>query len=346
MKNCKSLIIVLLIISLLSCEKNTQKTVEKKSSASETNTIKIGFSIDTLAIERWQRDLDIFINTAKELGAEVIVQNAGNSVEEQNRQLMYLMEREVDVIVVLPKVADSITDSIQKIRSKNIPVISYDRLTLNADISLYLTIDSEKVGEYMAYGLLPLSKGNNWFCILGPEEDFNMTLIKEGMGKVLKNTPVKLSHVFYTSDWNYDLSYQEMVRLISKEQIPDAIVCGNDAVASSVIQALTRYYPETHIPVCGQDADISACQAIIQGKQDFTVYKPITKLAELAAEYAVYLAKGEDITTKNYPIKTINNGFGNIPGIWLEPTIVNKENMDKVIISSGFHTSNAVYGTK
>lgn len=346
MKNCRRLIIALLIVSLFSCKKSTQKTVEKKSSTTEKDTIKIGFSIDTLAIERWQRDLDIFINTAKELDAEVIVQNAGNSVEEQNRQLMYLMEREVDVIVVLPKVADSITDSIQKIRSKNIPVISYDRLTLNADISLYLTIDSEKVGEYMAYGLLPLSKGNNWFCILGPEEDFNMTLIKEGMGKVLKNTPVKLSHIFYTSDWNYDLSYQEMVRLISKEQIPDAIVCGNDAVASSVIQALTRYYPETHIPVCGQDADISACQAIIQGKQDFTVYKPITKLAELAAEYAVYLAKGEDITKKDYPIKTINNGFGNIPGIWLEPTIVNRENMDDIIISSGFHTSSAVYGTK
>lgn len=346
MKSYKSLIIGLLIVSLFSCKKNTQKTVEKKSAATETDTITIGFSIDTLAIERWQRDLDIFINTAKELGAEVIVQNAGNSVEEQNRQLMYLMERDVDVIIVLPKVADSITDSIQKIRNKNIPVISYDRLTLNADISLYLTIDSEKVGEYMASGLLPLSKGNNWFCILGPEEDFNMTLIKEGINKSLKNTPVKLSHIFYTSDWNYDLSYQEMVRLISKEQIPDAIVCGNDAVASSVIQALTRYYPETHIPVCGQDADISACQAIIQGKQDFTIYKPITKLAELAAEYAVYLAKGEDITTKSYPIKTINNGFGNIPAIWLEPTIVNKENMDEIIISSGFHTTNAVYGTK
>lgn len=346
MKSLKYITVVLFSLCFISCNKNTQKNVEKKSTASVSNSITIGFSIDTLAIERWQRDLDIFINTAKELGAEVIVQNAGNSVEEQNRQLMYLMERNVDAIIVLPKVADSITESIQKIRSKNIPVISYDRLTLNADISLYLTIDSEKVGECMASGLLPVANGPNWFCILGPEEDYNMTLIKEGIGKILKNSNIKLSHIFYTSDWNYDLSYQEMVRLISREQIPDAIVCGNDAVASSVIQALTRYYPDTHIPVCGQDADISACQAIIQGKQDFTVYKPITQLAELAAEYAVYLAKSEDISTKEYPIKTINNGFGNIPAIWLEPVIVNKENMDEVIVSSGFHTSNAVYGTK
>lgn len=342
----KSLFVLSILLLFVSCKKQPQKSAEKKTSTTIAKKITIGFSIDTLAIERWQRDLDIFINTAKELGADVIVQNAGNSVEEQNRQLLYLLEKNVDVIVVLPKDADSITESVQKIRSKGIPVISYDRLALNADISLYLTIDSERVGECMANGLRKKTNGNNWFLILGPEEDYNMTLIKEGIYKILKNTPVNISHIFYTDGWNYDLSYQEMVRLISKEQIPDAIVCGNDAVASSVIQAISRYYPDVHIPICGQDADISACQYIVQGKQDYTVYKPITRLAELAAEFAVYLARGEDITQKNYRIKTINNGFGDIPAIWLEPVLVDNENIDDVIIRSGFHTENSIYGTK
>ncbi|MBO7638879.1 MAG: hypothetical protein J6S91_07885, partial [Treponema sp.] len=75
----------------------------------------IGFSIDTLAIERWQRDLDVFMGEAKELGADVIVQNAGNSVEEQNRQLLYLAGRNVDVIVIVAKDGLLLADTIDKI---------------------------------------------------------------------------------------------------------------------------------------------------------------------------------------------------------------------------------------
>lgn len=344
MKKIGLLISILLLIC--SCSKQPQKHSEKKAVQTSSKQITIGFSIDTLAIERWQRDLDVFMNTAKELGANVIVQNAGSSTEEQNRQLLYLLERNVDVIVVLPKDAECFTETIAKIRNKGIPVISYDRLALNADISLYLTIDSQKVGEEMAKGMLQKTQGRNWYLILGPEEDYNMTLIKEGLNKVLRNTQISISHIFYTDDWNYDLSYQEMVRIITNGNIPDAIVCGNDAVAASVLQALNNYLPDQHVPICGQDADITACQNIAKGKQDYTVYKPIAQLAELAARYAVYLAKGEDINDKGFEIKSINNGAQDVPAIWLEPVLVSKDNLDDVIISSGFHTASSVYGSK
>ena len=323
-------------IYFVSCKKQEASSTIRQPSAAPAKSLTIGFSIDTLAIERWQRDMDVFINKVKEMGADVIVQNAGNSIEEQNRQLMYLLERNVDCVVVLPKDAASITESVQKLRAKNIPVISYDRLALNADVNLYLTIDSEKVGEQMA-------QGPTWYCILGPEEDYNMTLIMDGIKRILRNTSVHINHTFYTDGWNYDLSYQEMVRILKSDIFPDAIICGNDAVAASVIQAINRYYPDSHIPVCGQDADISACQYIIQGKQDFTIYKPIIQLAEVAAECAVHLARKEDISENRFRIRPINNGFAEIPAIWLEPTHVDKYNLDKVIIESGFHSAASIY---
>ena len=337
-----SLLLITLLL-LISCKKKDSTTTVRQLTSTDSSNITIGFSIDTLAIERWQRDIDVFINKVKEMEAEVIVQNAGNSVEEQNRQLMYLLERNVDAVVVLPKDASSITESVQKLRAKGIPVSSYDRLTRNADINLYLTIDSEKVGELMAQEMLRRTKGQNWYCILGPNEDYNMTLIMDGIKRILRNTSVNINHIFYTDGWNYDLSYQEMVRILKNDTFPDAIICGNDAVAASVIQAINRYYPDTHIPVCGQDADISACQYIIQGKQDFTIYKPIIQLSEVAAEYAVKLARKEDISESRYRINYINNGFADIPAIWLEPTFVDKYNLDKVIIDSGFHSAASVY---
>lgn len=326
-----------------SCKKNNVTEVSQKHSGEKNKKLTVGFSIDTLAIERWQRDLDIFINKVRELGGEVIVQNAGNSVEEQNRQLLYLLDKNCDVIVVLPKDADSITESIQKIRSKNIPVISYDRLVRNADVNLYLTIDSEVVGEYMASHLLRFAKGKNWYCIFGAKEDYNMTLIQEGVSRILRNSYININHTFYTDGWNYDLSYEEMVRIIKEDKIPDAIICGNDAVAASVIQALDRYAPESKVAICGQDADILACQYIVQGKQCFTIYKPIVELAEKAAECAVKMAKGEELETEGLKLRPINNGYADIEALWLQPVYVDKYNIDEVIIESGFHSAASVY---
>ena len=334
---------LLLTVSCQKKDNNSAARQIRQTTTATANSVTVGFSIDTLAIERWQRDMDVFINKVKEMGADVIVQNAGNNIEEQNRQLMYLLERNVDVVVVLPKDAASITESVQKLRAKGIPVISYDRLALNADVNLYLTIDSERVGELMAQEMLRRAKGVNWYCILGPEEDYNMTLIMEGIDRILRTTSVHITHTFYTDGWNYDLSYQEMVRILKSDIFPDAIICGNDAVAASVIQAINRYYPDIHIPVCGQDADISACQYIVQGKQEFTVYKPIIQLAELAAECAVHMARHEEITENRFRISSIKNGYGDIPTIWLEPTYVDKYNIDKVIIDSGFHSTASVY---
>ena len=336
---------ITMVAAATSCTKastSPKQAAPRSETVSTSHRIVIGFSIDTLALERWQRDLDVFMNTTKDLGADVIVQNAGNSVEEQNRQLLYLAERKVDVIVVLPENAESLTDTIEKIRSKNIPVISYDRLARNANISMYITVNSEQVGELMAEGMLRHANGNKWFCILGPNEDYNTTLIQKGIQQVIHNSTIQIAHTFYTPGWNYDLSHQDMVDLLASGNIPDAIICGNDAVAESVIQALTTYYPDHHIPICGQDADIAACQNIVHGQQDFTIYKPITKLAETAAMYAVQIAQGkspEEIAGKN----TIHNGFANIHVVWLTPQIVDKTNIDEVVINSGFHTKGEVY---
>lgn len=344
MKNLiKAAGLLLIAGMLISCStKNTK--FSDKNNVTEKKRITVGFSLDSLAIERWQRDLDVFINKLKELDADVIVQNAGNSIEEQKRQLLYLLERNVDVMIILPKDGEALTEIIQKIKNKGVPVISYDRLIFNADVDLYMTIDSQKVGEYMAQGMLSRTGGVNWFEILGSEDDYNMTLIEKGINSVLRNTPITISHKFYTTGWNYDLSYQEMSRLLAEKNIPDGIICGNDAVAASVIQAISRYSNDSKITVCGQDADIAACQYIVQGKQAFTIYKPINQLAELTAEFAVYLARGEDINSKGYEIKPINNGYASIPAIWLQPILVDKDNIDDIIISSGFHSSPNVYG--
>lgn len=331
--------LILLSLVIFSCAKKApEKTLPVKQ-----NQLTIGFSIDTLAIERWRRDTDVFLATARELGAEVIVQNAGNDIDEQIRQIQYLIDKNVNAIVIVAKQADSLTEVIRNATSKNIPVISYDRLILNASIDLYVTIDSEKVGEKMAKEILKRSPIGTLYLILGPQADFNMSMIKSGVEKVIHSSPLHIGEVFYTDDWNYDLSYNQMINYLRADKIPNAIICGNDSVANSVIQAISEVKPDAKIFIAGQDADIVNCQHIVNSKQTVTIYKPITELSKQAAYCAVRLSKGarpEELSLIN---GTINNGYADIPTFLLEPVAVTKENIDEVIIDSGFHTRDEVY---
>ena len=178
----KKLIAVFCLLSLFfSCSKQKKNIQSENLEKSNTDHLTIGFSIDTLAIERWRRDIDVFLASAKELGANVIVHNSVNTVDGQIRQIQYLIDKNVDAIVILAKKADSLSDVIKNAKAKNIPVISYDRLILNADIDLYLTIDSEQVGEKMAQEILRRVPSGSVNCLYGPTEDFNMTMAKRGV---------------------------------------------------------------------------------------------------------------------------------------------------------------------
>ncbi len=79
---------VLLALILVGCVSSTQQTntggPKKKKGPSEP--VNIGFSMDTLKEERWQRDKDLVEKHTKELGAQVSVQVANGDDNLQVKQ--------------------------------------------------------------------------------------------------------------------------------------------------------------------------------------------------------------------------------------------------------------------
>ena len=72
------------------------------------------------------------------------------------------------------------------------------------------------------------------------------------------------------------------------------------------------------------------------------------KLASTAAKCAVSLAKGDSISELsskygNMVTGEVKNGDYMVPYCQLEVVMVNIDNIDKVIIDSGFHTKEDVY---
>lgn len=72
-----------------------------------------------------------------------------------------------------------------------------------------------------------------------------------------------------------------------------------------------------------------------------TVYKPVERLATRAAEAAVALGRGEVLSGED--VTFIESGAYTVPYIGLEPVSVNRDNIDEVIIGSGFHLKEDVY---
>jgi D-xylose transport system substrate-binding protein len=307
--------------------------------------ITIGFSMDTLKEERWQRDRDLFVARAGELGARVLVQAANGNDALQNSQAENLLTQGVDVLLVAPhngKTAATIVEAAHKV---GVPVIAYDRLILDSDLDLYITFDPVRVGELQAdYAVQRRPKGN-YVLIGGAPTDNNALLLRDGQMKILKpyvdRGDVRVVADQWAREWQpmEALKHMENALTRSNNQV-DAVVVSNDGTAGGAIQALAEQKLAGKVVVTGQDADLAACQRIVAGTQSMTVYKPIKRLADKAAEVAMLLARKQPVPDRTSPVK---NGRKDVPSILLEPIPVDKENLGATVIADGYQKLEAVY---
>ena len=335
-----SILIMLMLLSVLSgCDK---EDTQKKQTKVNSDRIQIGMCFDSFVIERWQRDRDAFVSTAKELGADVNVQNANGDIEEQKKQIEYFIKKKMDVIVIVSIDAEAIAGTVQKARDQGIKVVAYDRPIPKAEVDLYVSFNNEMVGELMAKELVKKDLKNNKVLMLcGPLTDNNVPMVEEGFRKVMEENKVEIADVYYVDGWKAELAGDYIYENMDIVEQVDAIMCGNDDLASKVVFALSEKRLAKKKYVAGQDADLEACQRIVEGTQLMTVYKPIEKLAREAAGAAVALAKDEEIDSDS--IAEYESEKGPVPYLMIEPVAVTADNIDNVIIKSGFHLKEDVY---
>lgn len=332
-----TLCITILIVVICGC--SNQKEHSEKTDVAK-DKITIGLSFDSFVIERWQRDRDVFVSTAQDMGAEVNVQNANGDIKEQKSQIQYFIDKKVDVIVVVPIDSKACSDVLKKAKDAGIKVVAYDRLLMNCNADLYISFDNEEVGKLMAETLVKeVPKNGNIVTIFGSTSDHNVQMMEQGFHEVMKKSTLNEVYSIYAKDWLAEKAFDAVNSALAKSEHIDGVLCGNDDLATQAVKALSENRLAGKVVVTGQDADLAACQRIVEGTQTMTVFKPVDKLAKAAAEYAVKLAKGEDIQVNT----TINDGRYDIPYVKLEPISVTKKNIQEVIINGGFQTEDDVY---
>ncbi|KYH28182.1 D-xylose ABC transporter substrate-binding protein [Clostridium colicanis] len=338
------LISAMTLATLVGCSANGNGGNSKAASSNGDKKIKIGLSIDDLRLERWQHDRDIFVQKAEELGAEVVVQSANGDDQTQYSQAENLISQGVDVLVIIPHNGETMAPIIDEAHANNIKVLAYDRLITNCDLDYYISFDNVKVGELQAEALVKKVPKGNYFLMGGSPTDNNAKLFRQGQMNVLQPLIDKGDIKIVGDQWAKDWLPEEALKIMENALTAnnnkiDAVVASNDSTAGGAIQALAAQKLDGKVAISGQDADTAGCQRVVEGKQTVTIYKPIKDLATSAAEMAVKMAKGEEITTNG----VTNNGEKDVKSMLLNPIAVTEENMADTIIKDKFHTLEEVY---
>jgi D-xylose transport system substrate-binding protein len=344
MRHLRTLLVCLLFSALLAagCKSGTQQsnTSGQRKKKGPNEAVSIGFSMDTLKEERWQRDKELVEQRAKEVGAQVNIQVANGNDSEQIKQAENMLTQGVDVLIVAPHNGDVAASIVEAAHRQGVPVISYDRLIKNSDVDLYVSHQVVKIGEMQAQYLLDHvgKKPANFVIVGGSPTDNNAILLHQGQMNVLKPAvdrgDIKIVADQYAKEWQASaaLNIVENALTLAKNQI-DAVVCSNDGTARGAIQALEGQGLAGKVLVSGQDADLASLKLIVENQQTMTVYKPIQPLAFAAVDAAIKFARGENVDTKD----TIDNGFKKVPSVLLEPVAVDRNNLLATVVKDGYH---------
>jgi D-xylose transport system substrate-binding protein len=306
---------------------------------------KVGLLLDTVERERWTKDRDLFVDKVEELGGSVIVKVAESDPSVQFQQALDLINEGIDVLVIVPVDKTVAAGIVTTAKKSHVSVVAYDRLIWDCDLDFYISTDNIQIGEKQANFLARSKPEGNYVLIGGPTIDNNSVQLYLGWMNVLQplvdKGDINIVSNTFANEWNVEDGYTVVKDLLDNDVQLDAIIAGNDALASGAIQALHENDLEGKVLVAGQDADINAIRNIVFGNQTITVYKPLESMAFNAAIAAVKMAKGKN-PTDNMSF-TVNNGHHLVPAILLEGQIVNKQNVKMTVISEGFIAEQEVF---
>jgi len=302
-----------------------------------SDNLKIGFLVDSLKVERWQTDLDHFQKRAAELGAQVLVEIAEGDDDLQLQQAQKVLDSGAKALVLIAHDAKKGARIVAAANRKGVPLVCYERLVRNPNVTFFIGINAAAVGFLQAYTLTQQAPKGNYVLLAGSPEDVNAHILHDEQMKVLKpfveRGDIKITADYWIKDWSPTEAYARMAEALDRAKGDvAAVLASNDGMAGGAIQAMQDRKLAQKVLVSGQDADLAAIIRILDDTQTFTIYKPLGSQAKLAAEAAVTLAKGQQVKTNT----EISVGETSVPAILLAPVVVTRDNVMQTVIKDGF----------
>ncbi len=319
---------------------------------------KVGVSMPTKDLQRWNQDGDYMKQELEKAGYEVDLQYAANDVATQLSQVENMINSGCKVLVIAAIEGSSLGEALDMAEAKNIPVIAYDRLLMESDtVDYYATFDNYMVGTIQGEFVrdqLDLDNAAGPFNLeitAGDPGDNNALFFYQGAMDVLNpyiesgklvvvSGQTEFSDVA-TASWKTENSQARAETILSSFYADgtnvDAWLCSNDSTALGVANALAANYTGNYPIITGQDCDIANVKNMLDGKQSMSVFKDTRTLAAQVVKMVGQILKGETVDVND--TETYDNGKKVVPSYLCEPVFADAGNYEKILIDSGYYTA-------
>jgi putative multiple sugar transport system substrate-binding protein len=362
-----------LALSLAACGGGGAGSGSSASGASKKpSDLTIGVAMPTQTSERWIADGNAVKSQLEKEGYKVDLQYAGDDIPTQSQQVDQMITQGADLLVIAAIDGTALSSQLQAAADQGIPVISYDRLIRDTkNVDFYVSFDNYKVGVAQATALLVglgvlkkdgsdgTAKGPfNIELFAGSLDDNNAHLFFQGATDtlkkyidnktlVVKSGQTKIEQVA-TLRWLQETAQKRMEDLLTKSYNDgtkvDGVLAPYDGLSRGIITALQNAgYGAADKPmpvVTGQDAEIASVKLINDGVQSSTIFKDTRKLAEQAVVAAKAFLEGNKPEAND--TKTYDNGVKVVPSYLLPVQTVYKDDIQPVLIDSGYWTADEV----
>lgn len=357
-----------------SSSKASSSSSTSSSSATAAGGHKIGISMPTQSLERWNRDGEYLDQQFKDAGYDTTLTYSDNESGKQVNDIQNMLADGVDLLIVAAIDGESLNTAMDEAAAANVPVISYDRLILNDAVSYYVSFDNYTVGklqgEYIVDTLDLDNAGDKTYNLeitAGDPADNNATYFYNGAMDVLN--PYIESGVLVvpsgqtdfdtvaTAQWDTNTALNRAQNVLSSyyadgKQV-DVWLCSNDSTALGVAQAITSDYKGTNtVLITGQDGDEANLKNIVDGIQSMTVYKNVSNEAIVTLELAKAMLNGDTIDGSlidkfgvdcSYDTDSYETSEGTkCPSFLLVPDVITKDNLDE-LVDTGLYTKDGDY---
>lgn len=270
---------------------------ENEAETTESGNGSIGLSVSTLSNPFFVTLAEGAEAKAEEIGAELIVVDAGDDAAKQTSDIEDLISKKISVLIVNPVDSDAVAPAVETAISKGIKVISVDRVVNGVEVDCSIASDNVAGAEMATEYLVELLGEGAEVAELEGVTGASATIDRgEGFHNVADE---KLNVVAkQTASFDRAEGMSVMENILQAQPNVKGVFAHNDEMALGALEAIGS----KDIVVVGFDATDDALASIKNGGMAATIAQQPDLMGATAVETAMKLINGETVE-KELPVE-------------------------------------------
>ena len=281
------------LVACLSCGRGAKEPGQKP--------IVIGVSVLNLSSEFVVMVKDAMDAKARELGVQLIVNDAQRDAATQVRQVENFVAQKVDAIILNPCEVEASSPAVDAAGAAGIPIVNVNSETRSVPTAFVGSRDEEAGRIAMEYIARRLGGRGNVLMMQGFMGQAAQIKRDQGAREILAKNPGLKLLADQTADWDRAKAMTLMENWIqSYGPRIDAVFAHNDEMAIGALIALEQAKRKDKVVVTGVDAIADGFQAVKQGRLDATVFQDAKGQGATAVETAVKIVRKQPYVKETF----------------------------------------------